>query len=301
MTGRALTGQRIGLFGKGGSGKSTTAVLLAKTLGNRGYHVCLLDADSTNLGLYHALGLSRSPAPLMEYFGGTVFGGGSVTCPVDDPTLLARAEVSLDGLPGRYLVQGRDRIVLLTAGKIGEQGPGAGCDGPVSKIARDFRMVTDKEHPVTLVDFKAGFEDSARGVVTGLDWAILIVDPTGASIHMAANMKDMIDQLKAGIPPATAHMKSLELVQTARKIFREATIKGIRFVLNKVDDQETESYLRTKLAEKGIEPIGVIPRDPSISHSWLRGEPLDVAKTKEEAERIIDNLEAAEESYSAFP
>lgn len=299
MVGKALGGKRIGVFGKGGSGKSTVAVLLATALRDRGYYVYLLDADSTNLGLGQALGLSRSPVPLMEYFGGTVFGGGLVTCPVDDPARLARAEVSLDRLPGRFFVQSQDGIVLLTAGKIGEQGPGAGCDGPVSKIARDFQIVTEDKYSLTLVDFKAGFEDSARGVVTSLDWAILIVDPTGASIHMASNMKDMIGQLRAGIPPSTAHIESPELVETAKRIFREATIKGIRFVLNMVDDQETESYLREKLAEKGIRPIGVIHRDLSISHSWLKGEPLDLTKTKEEVGRIIGELEAAEESYSA--
>ena len=297
MAAKALAGKRIGLFGKGGSGKSTIAVLLAKTLQGRGYHVCLLDADSTNVGLHQALGLDQAPVPLMDYYGGTVFGGGLVTCPVDDPTLLDRAETSLEKLPGRYYVRSQAGILLLTAGKIGEQGPGAGCDGPVSKIARDFRILGAHQSPVTLLDFKAGFEDSARGVVTGLDWAILVVDPTGASVHMAANMKDMIDRLKAGEPPATAHMESPELAEIARRIFREARIKGVLLVLNKVDDQETESYLREKLAEGGMKPIGVVHRDRSISRSWLKGEPLEVPNLEREMDRIVDELEAAETAY----
>jgi CO dehydrogenase nickel-insertion accessory protein CooC1 len=297
MAAKALAGKRIGLFGKGGSGKSTIAVLLAKTLQGRGYHVCLLDADSTNVGLHQALGLDQAPVPLMDYYGGTVFGGGLVTCPVDDPTLLDRAETSLEKLPGRYYVRSQAGILLLTAGKIGEQGPGAGCDGPVSKIARDFRILVAHQSPVTLLDFKAGFEDSARGVVTGLDWAILVVDPTGASVHMAANMKDMIDRLKAGEPPATAHMESPELAEIARRIFREARIKGVLLVLNKVDDQETESYLREKLAEGGMKPIGVVHRDRSISRSWLKGEPLEVPNLEREMDRIVDELEAAETAY----
>jgi CO dehydrogenase nickel-insertion accessory protein CooC1 len=294
-----LTGKRIGVFGKGGSGKSTAVVLLAEALDDRGYPVCVLDADSTNVGLHQALGLDKSPESLMNYFGGTVFGGGTVTCPVDDPTPLAGAEISLDRLPSRYYVQTQGGLLFLTAGKIGDQGPGAGCDGPISKIARDLRIVVEGQSPVTLVDFKAGFEDSARGVITTLDWALVIVDPTSASLQMAANMKDLVDQIKAGILPATAHLESPELVAMANRIFKEATIKGVSFVLSKIEDQAVEAYLREKLAEKGIRPIGTIRRSPSVSLSWLKGLPLDVTETKEDLQKIVGELEAAEKAYSA--
>jgi hypothetical protein len=102
--------------------------------------VCVLDADSTNVGLHRALGPERSPAPLIEYFGATVFSGSAVSCPVDDPTPLPGAQIWLDRLPGTYCAQSPEGISLLTAGKIGGQGPGAGCDGPVSKITRDLRV-----------------------------------------------------------------------------------------------------------------------------------------------------------------
>jgi CO dehydrogenase nickel-insertion accessory protein CooC1 len=296
---KPLAGERIGIFGKGGSGKSTIAVLLARALEGCGYRVHILDADSTNIGLAQALGFAASPVSLIDYYGGTVFGGGLVTCPVDDPTPLPGAEVLLNRLPREYYVQNDEGTVLLTAGKIGDKGPGAGCDGPISKIARDLRVYAGQERPVTLVDFKAGFEDSARGVITGLDWAIVIVDPTSASIRMAANMKDMVNQMKAGKLPATAHLRSSELVDLAQRIFREARIKDVSFVLNKVEDQETENYLRGKLEEEGIKPIGVIHRDPSISLSWLKGAPLDATKTSKDVERIVEELEVADKTYSA--
>jgi CO dehydrogenase nickel-insertion accessory protein CooC1 len=293
---KALTGRKIGIFGKGGSGKSTVVVLLAKALAACGYRVCILDADSTNLGLAQAFGFDGSPASLMEFFGGTVFRGGLVTCPVDDPTPLPGAEIALKSLPTDFFVQNQSGIILLAAGKIGDQGPGAGCDGPISKIARDLRLSVDGESAVTLVDFKAGFEDSARGVITGLDWAFVIVDPTRAAVEMAANMRDMFRQIKAGYLPATAHLGSPDLIEMANRTFREARIKGILFVLNKVENQATESYLRDKLWEKGIEPIGVIHRDPSISLSWLKGIPLDPTTTESDLTRIIGELESAEEA-----
>lgn len=290
---RSLFGKRIGIFGKGGSGKSTVAVLLARSLRDKGYHVCLLDADSTNLGLAQALGFERSPEPLLEYFGGMVFSGGEVTCPVDDPTPLPGANISIDSLPSKYYAQS-DGITLLIAGKIGNQGPGAGCDGPVSKIARDLRIQVGESNPVTLVDFKAGFEDSARGAVTSLDWTIVVVDPTLAAIEIGSDMRNMVDRVKAKELPATMHLESPELVALANRFFLDARIKGVLCVLNKIQNAEMENYLQMKLMARCIKPIGIIHEDASISIAWLRGMPLDREKSIQEVENIVKGLETAE-------
>ena len=119
-TSNPLSDKRIGVFGKGGSGKSTVTVLLARALVARGYDVCVLDADSTNVGLHRALGLDEPPVPLLDYFGGMVFSGGAVTCPVDDPTLLPDAVIPLDALPGRPTIvrvdQGEFALVAVAEG-----------------------------------------------------------------------------------------------------------------------------------------------------------------------------------------
>jgi pantothenate kinase-related protein Tda10 len=92
---RPLAGLRIGIFGKGGAGKSTVAVLLARALRRLGYSVLVLDADATNVGVATALGIEREPEPLLAYFGamrtgvsGPRFRGRSRTRPADDPTAL---------------------------------------------------------------------------------------------------------------------------------------------------------------------------------------------------------------------
>ena len=288
---KVLSGKRIGFFGKGGSGKSTTVALLAQVLSKRGYRVCVLDADSTNVGLHQALGLDRAPVPLMDHFGGVVFSGGMVTCPVDDPTPLQGAEISLDRLDASYYSRNENGILFMTAGKIGDQGPGAGCDGPVAKVARDLRIDQAGENPVTLLDFKAGFEDSARGAITGLDWAVVVVDPTTAAIQMAANLINMVDQIKAGVLPATEHLETPELVEWANRIFRESTVNGVLVVVNRVRNEAMAQHVRAKLAEHGIEPVGAIPDDPTIALAWLEGTRLEITSTKEELEKIAAALE----------
>ncbi|MGC9468322.1 MAG: hypothetical protein ACP5HS_07015 [Anaerolineae bacterium] len=169
----------------------------------------------------------------------------------------------------------------------------------MSKIARDLKIHRRAEHPLTLVDFKAGIEDSARGVLTSLDWAIVVVDPTNASIQLAADMKQMVEQIRAGVPPATDHLQDPELVETGRRVFREAKVKGVLCVLNRVKDDEMESHLRKRLAEKHVTPIGVIHEDRSIAMAWLAGIPLETTATKAGVERIVREVEAVETASHA--
>jgi len=288
---KKLTGTRIGVFGKGGAGKSTLVAILAQTLQQQGYDVCVIDADSTNYGLPQALGMDSPPKSLLDLYGGMVFSGGNVTCPVDDPTPLLNAEINLGEVPQQYYVQNDTGITLLTAGKIGDRGPGAGCDGPIAKISRDLIVHKKDSDLVTLIDFKAGFEDTARGVLTNLDLAIVVVDPTIASVEIAADIRFMIDQIKADVLPATAHLENPELVALANKLFIEASIKEVFFILNKIPDIETEKYLRVKLAKKGIEPVASISTQLSIATAWLKGRRIQINNAKEEIQKVIEVLE----------
>jgi CO dehydrogenase maturation factor len=290
---RPLRNQRIGVFGKGGSGKSTVTVLTARALLRQGYSVCVLDADSTNLGLHDALGIKHPPASLLEYYGGTVFSGGSVSCPVDDPTRLPGAHVSLEAIPDRYIGQTSDGIRFLIAGKLGALGPGAGCDGPVAKIARDLTLRSETEDLVTLVDLKAGVEDAARGLITGVDWAIAVVDPTRSAVRIAEDLSNLVYRLHEGGMPATEHLDSPDLVELANSIYRHSRVRLVLTVLNRIADGDTEQLLREALLDYGIEPVAVIHEDPAISASWFNGGALRASIAERDADPLVSALEAA--------
>jgi CO dehydrogenase nickel-insertion accessory protein CooC1 len=287
----SLAGHKIGVLGKGGAGKSTAVVLLARALVRAGYTVCVVDADSTNVGLHQALGIEHPPASLIEYFGGMIFGGGLVTCPVDDPTLLPGAELMLQEMPSEYVAQAERHLYLLTAGKLAQWGAGAGCDGPISKIARDISVRMDDEPLVTLIDFKAGFEDSARGVVTGLDWLIVVVDPTQASLALASDVRNMVAGIQSGQLPATSHLEEPELVALANRLFREARVRGVSFLLSRIPDEKTEAFVKDELATHEIEPIGTIYEDPTIAEAWLTGSSLPFPPIRSGFDRVIRELE----------
>jgi len=91
-------------------------------------------------------------------------------------------------------------------------------------------------------------------------------------------------------------LKSPELIAWANKIFTEARIEEIWFVLNRVQSLEEEDYLRQGLSEKGIIPIGIIHQDPSISRSWLMGTPIKADEAMLEVQKILDRLEDAGQS-----
>jgi CO dehydrogenase maturation factor len=292
-TTNSLAACKIGVLGKGGSGKSTAVVLLARALVGTGYSVCVVDADSTNLGLHQALGIERPPASLIEYFGGMIFGGGLVTCPVDDPTPLPGAELILPTMPGDYVARAERNLYLLTAGKLSGWGAGAGCDGPISKIVRDISVRVDAEPLVTLIDFKAGFEDTARGVVTGLDWLIVVVDPTQASLALASDIKQVARGVQTGQLPATSHLEDPELIALANRLFEEARLQGVLFLLSRIPDERTESFVKRALTARDIEPIGTIYEDPAVAEAWLTGSALPFPPARSDFAKIVRELEDA--------
>lgn len=288
-----LAGLRIGVIGKGGSGKSTLGALIARMLVRRGYDVVVLDADSTNVGLHRALGIDEPPAPLLEYFGGSVFSGAAVTCPVDDPTGLPAATVGMADLADTYARQSPDGIWLLVAGKLAELGPGAGCDGPIAKITRDLDVRSDSDHGVTLIDLKAGFEDSARGVIVRLDGAVMVVDPTMVAVRMAAALTRLVDAIHAGGLPATRHFADRSLVAQANRLYRTARIRQVFTVLNRIADADTEGVPRHALAAEGVPVTGVVHEDVGLSRAWLLGEVPDGRSLDPDIERIVEAIETA--------
>jgi len=260
-----LKNKRILVCGKGGSGKSSIVTLIGNALQKKGYKLILLDADASNPGgLFRLLSdRDNAPEPLIDFFGGR----RKVTCPVDDPSPLTRIDnnlplnetaIELSEIPDQYLLQ-KKNLVLLQIGKIREAYEG--CDGPMSKVARDFIVKGDF---VTLIDIEAGIEHFGRGVEKNVDIILVIVDPTFESFIIAEIVAKM-----------SSYMEN----------------KNVWAILNKVDSKKTNSIMKNALRKRKVNYLGSIDYDNEIQRTGLEGKMIVKCKAEKQIARIIKKLE----------
>jgi len=265
---RSLRGRRIFFCGKGGCGKSTLLAMVAVILDRLGYEVLVLDGDASNpeglIRLMFGLGIGGEPKPLIEFFGGI----DKVTCPVDDPSPLTRIDdarpvpenrmdVSREIPPEYYLK--KNNTLFLQAGKIAHYGQG--CDGPLEKVVRDFRVTGDA---VSLVDMKAGIEHFGRKVPDQRDIILGILDYTLESVSIAERMEEFC---------------------------LEAGIDDFYLVLNKIGSSEVESILMDKLGRLQDRVISSVDFDQELIMAGLSGKALAECAPLQAVERLVARME----------
>ena len=259
-----LFGKRILVCGKGGSGKSTVITLLANALSKKKYEVVVLDGDASNPGGLARLlfGMKESVKSLIDFFGGR----GKVECPVDDPSILTRLNdeipitkkhINISEIPEEYYVQ-RNGITLLQVGKINQ--PFEGCDGPMSKVTRDFILDGDA---VTLIDVEAGIEHYGRGIEKNVDQVIVVVDPTFESILIAQKVSILCQGMG---------------------------IKNYGIIINKISTNVLKLYIEQELFERGLNVYGLIKYDNSLFEAGLTGSSINSGVVMDDVEKIVGSM-----------
>ena len=235
---------KVLICGKGGSGKSTISVLIAKNLKTMGYKVLLVDADESNFGLYGLLGIPPS-ATLIENLGGkkgakkklvALFSNGK------SPALLTDDQKwKIRDIPDESVTDANG-IKLLVIGKIHNFGEGCACAmGFVSKTFLSNLDIGDDE--MVIVDTEAGIEHFGRRVEEGCDMILGIADPSYESFMLVKRIEEM--GKKAGVP--------------------------VSFILNKVDEAVEGAMSKHINMEK---VIARIPKDNSVFMDSLEGREL---------------------------
>jgi CO dehydrogenase maturation factor len=265
---RPLSGKRILVCGKGGSGKSTVVALMAAILQRQAYEVMVLDGDGSNpeglVRLLFGLGVEGEPKPLIEFFGGLE----AVTCPVDDPAPLTRVDDSTPlpqkridlfaEIPSAYYLR-KGNTTFLQAGKIATYGQG--CDGPLEKVVRDFMITGDA---VNLVDMKAGIEHFGRRIPDRMDIILGVLDYTLESVSIAKRMAEFC---------------------------QAAGIANFWLVLNKIGSPEVESLLMDKLLNLRERVLGTIAFDQDLIKAGLSGDALGDCSALTRVKQTVDRLE----------
>lgn len=233
---------KILICGKGGSGKSTVAALLAREIARRGTRVLVVDADESNFGIYKMLGFDQ-PKDFMESLGGKRALGERlmrfIRSERREALSIIPEEFQVKDIPPEVIV-GDDMIKLVAIGKIHDFGEGCAC--PMGALAREFleKLKIDGEH--VIVDTDAGIEHFGRGVEAGCDKIVAVIDPCYESVQLSEKIAEM-----------------------GRNIG-----KDVLFIVNKMDE-DSEGILDMIDRDR---VIGVIPKRKDLFRASLNGEPL---------------------------
>jgi CO dehydrogenase maturation factor len=234
-------GLKIAVAGKGGSGKTTVSVLLAKILADDGQKVLLVDLDS-DPNLANALGVPPEGAtPLVrradliaERTGSTGEPGGMF---ILNPTV--------SDIAGSHALKCSDRVSLLPIGTIESAGEGCFCPQTAFVRALVRRLVLAKDESVIL-DLEAGLEAFGRAAVEGLDLLLVVVEPGMRSVETAKRI--------LGMAPALG-------------------IRNVRIVANKVLPGSLPA-LRRQLSGQGLSADAVLGYNEDLALRDLEGRPV---------------------------
>lgn len=192
----------LGFLGKGGSGKSTVATQMALWLHEQGKEVLAIDADH-NMDL--VFNLTEGALPEMKYLGSSradLFAHvkaspetntyrGAFLGAQSDSFYLTQADLFTQ----KYSLELKDRLHIMAAGPQTDAVLGGGsCSHSLSAPLKVYLPLLKLDtNQAVVVDEKAGADGVSTGTATGLDLAIIVVEP---SLHSTKTAVQIIDLLK---------------------------------------------------------------------------------------------------------
>ena len=161
------------------------------------------------------------------------------------PQFLLKDPLYLDDIRPPFAA-GKGLRTMVLAGKIDD--PLLGCACSIAAFAKTLiDNITLRENELVIADQEAGVESFGRGVEQGCDTVLILVEPSGESIELAEKIQYMAQGLG---------------------------IRRIRAILNKVEDEEQEEYLRDALSARSVRYLGSLPLLRDVRNINLYGREL---------------------------
>jgi CO dehydrogenase maturation factor len=196
---------KIALLGKGGSGKSTMATALVRHLHARGMRVLAIDADhnmdlSYNLGAEPSLFLGNDPDRIKEYIGSKREGTYAEALKIGKERGLTFSLSPADAFTASVSIKLDDGLNLMTAGphtdRVRSQ---EACSHSLAAPLKVYLpLLILKPNEAVVIDERAGTDPVATGILSGIDLAVIVQEPTVNSRRVAAQIQKELEL--AGIP-----------------------------------------------------------------------------------------------------
>jgi len=173
---------KIAVVGKGGSGKTTTSAILARTFARQGRVTLALDCDSNpNLGI--SLGLGEDATESLVAVREAV-----------DPGQQEHAS-SLDEVVRVFGVDAPDGVRLAVVSAIAKPEPGCPCCG----ISPEQLLGTIAGPDLVVVaDFEAGLGTVMRLDGQPIDVVVVVVEPTAKSLDVGRRAAELVRESGKG-------------------------------------------------------------------------------------------------------
>jgi CO dehydrogenase maturation factor len=172
---------RIAIAGKGGTGKTSFAAMLIRTLQEgTGGTILAVDADP-NSNLHEALGIAvpRTVADVLE----------EVKTPGPPPA----------GMPKSQLIEYRLRSVLVETPRLDllsmgtPEGPGCYCFP--NDLIRNHLAALARDYDFLVIDNEAGMEHLSRRVAQDMDMTFVLSDATVRGLRTAGRIRELVDEI----------------------------------------------------------------------------------------------------------
>jgi CO dehydrogenase maturation factor len=217
--------EALAITGKGGTGKTTIAAIMAKILAARGRKPLVIDADPPT-SLAYAVGASnfRTVGELRRKL-------------IEDPGEKRRiADRHMRDVLFDEAVMDLGGMSLLVLGR----GEGPGCFCGVNELLRFGIESLSKKYSVTLIDCEAGIEQINRRVIRSISTLVMVSDLTIKGLR------------------AASYLKEIAVTHGVEGQFRTGLI------LNRVRDGGVEE-LHEKAREMGLNLLGTVPEDEKVA------------------------------------
>jgi len=175
---------KIAIMGKGGAGKTTITVLLAKFLIEENHlPILLIDADPTTSHLARILGINmnidQNKRKSIEYIRKYII-NTAITGDKSEKNILAN---SLYDIISEIILH-NEKYDLLVLG----QPETIGCFCPSNSLLRELIENISEKYKFVLIDCEAGMEQIHREVVRNIDFLLIISEPTLAGLSTVQNI-----------------------------------------------------------------------------------------------------------------